>query len=91
MDWNGIGTFALFIASGAVGLGVIALRGYKATLASKLEMARLRRVEDVPEQVAGQIRDLEDQIQRLTDRLDFTEKLLDSGREGAPADPRTVR
>jgi hypothetical protein len=82
VDWDGVGTFALFIASGGVGLGVIALKAYRAKLAAKLEWARLER-EDAPSEVAAQVRDLEDQVQRLTERLDFTEKLLGSGPEGA--------
>ena len=86
MDWDGVGTFALFISSGAVGLGVIALRAYKAKLASRLEWARLERSDDVPEQTLGQIRDLEDQLLRLTERVDFTESLLGSGEEVAAGD-----
>ena len=82
MDWDGIGTFALFISSGAIGVGIITLRAYKAKLASKLEWARLERADDVPEQALGQIQDLEEQVQRLAERVDFTEKLLGSGREG---------
>ena len=85
MDWDGVGTFALFIASGGVGLGIIALKAYKARLASKLEWARLERADDVPDRVEGQIRDLEEQVERLTERVDFTEKLLAPRREGAPA------
>ena len=80
MDWDGIGTFALFLSSGAIGVGIIALRAYKAHLASKLEWARLKRTDDVPEETLGQIRDLEEQVQRLTERVDFTENLLGSGR-----------
>ena len=40
MDWDGIGTLALFFSSGAVGVGIIALLAYKAKLTSKLEQAR---------------------------------------------------
>jgi Mg2+ and Co2+ transporter CorA len=84
VDWDGVGTFAMFIASGAVGLGIIALRAYKARLASKLDFARLQRERDVSdEDVQEQIRDLEDQVQRLTERVDFTEKLLSSGSRDA--------
>jgi hypothetical protein len=81
MDWDGVGTFALFIGSGAVGLGIVGLRAYKAHLASKLEWARLKRTDDVPEEALGQIRDLEAQVQRLTERVDFTENLLGPGLE----------
>jgi hypothetical protein len=83
VDWDGVGTFALFIASGGVGVAIIALKAYKAKLASKLEWARLERTDEPPDQVLGQIRELEDQVERLTERLDFTEKLLDSGRVAA--------
>ena len=79
MDWDGVGTFAMFIASGAVGVALAALGAYKAKLASKLEFVRLQRDEDVPERVQEQIRDLEDQVQRLSERVDFTEKLLAPG------------
>jgi hypothetical protein len=79
VDWDGVGTFAMFLASGAVGVGIIALKAYKAKLASKLEWARLDRESHAPDDVQEQIQGLEDQVQRLTERLDFTEKLLASG------------
>ena len=80
MDWDGVGTFAMFLASGAVGVGIVLLKAYKAKLASKLEFARLEKYREAPDdEVQEQIRDLEDQVQRLTERLDFTEKLLSSG------------
>ena len=84
MDWDGVGTFAMFISSGAIGLAIIALRAYKAKLASKLEWARLVRAEDdAPEQALEQILELEEQVQRLTERVDFTEKLLGDGQDVA--------
>jgi len=80
VDWDGVGTFAMFLASGAIGVGVVALKAYKAKLASKLEFARLERDREAPDDhVQEQIRDLEDQVQRLSERLDFTEKLLSPG------------
>ena len=82
MDWDGIGTFALFISSGAIGVGIIALRAYKAKLASKLEWARLQRSDDAPDHALEQIRELEQQVHSLTERVDFTEKLLGDGRSG---------
>ena len=66
-----------------IGAGVITLYAYRAKLASKLEWARLHAAEDVPEQTLEQIHDLQEQVERLTERVDFTEKLLDSGAEGA--------
>ena len=68
-----------FLILMAAGVGLIALRAYKARLASKLEWARLERASDVPDATQEQIRDLEEQVQRLTERVDFTEKLIGSG------------
>ncbi|MEM7415865.1 MAG: hypothetical protein AAF389_10245 [Gemmatimonadota bacterium] len=79
MDWDGIGTFALFMSSGAVGVGVILLRAYKAKLAANLERMRLEQSGEGPDYAHEQIRDLEDQLQRLTERLEFNERLLDRG------------
>ncbi len=77
-----IATIVFFAISGVVGAGVITLYAYKAKLASKLEWARLHAAEDVPEQALGQIQDLEERLERLTERVDFNEKLLDAGRKG---------
>jgi hypothetical protein len=86
VDWDGVGTFALFLASGAVGLGVIALKGYQAKLASKLEWARLERIgDDVPDDHTDQMLQLEAKVDRLTERLDFTEKLLGDGADKSGA------
>ena len=81
MDWDGIGTFALFLASGAVGLGLIALRAYKAKLASMLAKEKLKQASNTPEHLESQIQHLEAQVHRLTERVDFTERLLGDGRE----------
>jgi len=81
MDWDGIGTFALFLSSGAVGLGIVALRAYKARLASKLELARIERESGVPDETREQLQNLEDEVRRLTDRVDFTERLLGDGED----------
>lgn len=80
MDWDGQGTFALFIASGGVAGGLIYLKGYQAKLGSKLEWARLERMgHDVADDQTDQILQLEAKVDRLTERLDFTEKLLGDG------------
>ena len=79
MDWDGVGTFALFLASGAVGVGLIALRAYKAQLAAKLDSERLRRSSTPPDEVLEQIRELETKVERLTDRADFADRLLGEG------------
>lgn len=80
MDWDGVGTFAFFIATGGIGLGLVALRAVKAQLAWKLEMERLRRSNAPPDEVLEQMRALETQVQRLTERVDFTERLIGDGR-----------
>ncbi len=77
-----IATIVFFAISGIVGAGVIGLNAYKTKLAAKLEWARLHAAEDVPEQAQGQIQDLEERLERLTERVDFNEKLLDAGPKG---------
>jgi len=81
VDWDGIGTLALFLSSGAVGVGIIALLAYKARLTSKLEQARIASASDVPDETREHLQDLEDKVRRLTDRVDFTERLLGDGRD----------
>jgi hypothetical protein len=90
VDWDGVGTFALFLASGGVIGGVIALKGYQAKLASKLELARLERMGlDVADDQTDQILQLEAKVDQLAERLDFTEKLLGdgAGKTGPEGDP----
>jgi hypothetical protein len=79
VDWDGIGTFALFLSSGAVGVAIIMLRAYKARLAAKLEWARLA-AGGGPDDAQEQIRDLEEQVRKLTERVEFNERLLEGGR-----------
>ena len=76
MDWDGVGTFALFLSSGAIGLGVIALKAYEAKLASKLERMRLEGADDSAAESLERIGELEERVQQLTDRAEFTDKLL---------------
>lgn len=76
MDWDGVGTFALFLSSGAIGLGIIALRGYQARLASKLELARLERGRDARDDTSERLQELEDQVKSIGERVDFTDQLL---------------
>ena len=89
MDWDGVGTFALFISSGAVGVGLIALRAYKARLAAKLEFARLERSNEAAEETLEVVRELADEVRRLGDRVDFNEKLLEGGPVGTEAGERS--
>jgi len=89
LDWDGVGTFAMFLASGAVGVGVILLRAYKARLAATVERARIESSGDAPSLDEERIAALEGQLARLTERLDFNEQLLTGGsqdaRTGIPA------
>ncbi|MDX1395225.1 MAG: hypothetical protein R3195_12585 [Gemmatimonadota bacterium] len=84
MDWDGVGTFAMFFASGAVGVGVIMLRAYKARLEASLEKTRIEAESRRPELDDGRLDELENQVRRLTERLEFNEKLLERG--SAPTD-----
>ena len=88
MDWDGIGTAALFLSSGAVGVGVIILRAYQAKLAAKIETARLARSGGDPDYAQEQIRDLEEQVRRLGERVEFSEKLLAGDDEASAVETR---
>ena len=81
MDWDGIGTFALFMSSGAVGVGMILLRAYKAKLTAKVEMARLEAAARDSNYAQEHVRDLEEQIRQLNERVDFNERLVAGGEE----------
>lgn len=81
MDWDGIGTFALFFSTGAVGVGVVVLRAYQAKLAAKLEQVRIEHSASGPDLDVEQMRDLEEKVARLTERVDFQENLLGDGRD----------
>ena len=70
----------MFLSLGAIGVGLIVLRAFKAKLASNLEWERLRRSDTPPEEVLEQIQYLEAQVHRLTERVDFTERLVGDGR-----------
>ena len=83
MDWDGVGTFALFISSGAVGVGLVFLKAYSLTLKSKLERERIRAGANTVDEVLDQVQTLNHQVERLTERVDFSERLLSSG-QGAP-------
>ena len=79
MDWDGVGTFALFLSSGAVGLGLVLLKAYRLRLQHKMEMARLKDRSDGSEEVLEHLQHLEQRLARLDERVDFTEKLLTEG------------
>lgn len=79
MDWDGVGTFALFLSSGAVGVGLILLRAYRLRLQHKIEVARLGSQTDLSEDVMEHLQSLEDRMGRLDERVEFTERLLTEG------------
>ena len=76
MDWDGIGTFALFLSGGAVSLAIVAFRAYKTKLAAKLEFERLRRSSTPVDEVVEQVQALETEVRRLKERVEFSERLL---------------
>ena len=79
MDWDGIGTAALFLGTGGIGVAMIALRAYKARLDSRLEWERLRRSNPPSEEGLEQMRELETKVRWLSERVAFTERLLGKG------------
>lgn len=87
MDWDGVGTFAMFIATGGVGVCLVALRAYKAKLASQIEIERIRgqSAEAQSEEVAERMLRLEAVVGRLAERTEFTERLL-TDRSEAPSE-----
>ena len=79
MDWDGVGTFALFLSSGAIGVGLILLRAYYLKLKARIEEARIHAIS------SDSIEELRHEMHRLSERVDFTERLLSSGRQTEPA------
>lgn len=75
MDWDGVGTFAMFLSSGAVGVGIILLKAYKAKLAATLEKARLEYSSG--DYAQEHVRELENEIRQLRERVEFNERLIE--------------
>ena len=82
MDWDGIGTFALFMSMGGLGVAAILFEAYKARLAARLEQARIEAGTAEPTELQEQVERLESHVLRLNERLDFTERLLERGEAG---------
>ena len=89
MDWNGIGTFALFFSTGAMGVGLIILAGFRMKLKHRLDLQRLQggsgegpaeEVEQLREEMHDLLEQQSAQIAELQERLDFTERLLTKGK-----------
>ncbi len=86
MDWDGVGTFALFLSMGGVSLGLMVLAGFRMKLKQRLELQRLQG--DSPDEIEHLREELHDileqqnaQIVDLQERLDFTERLLTKGKD----------
>ena len=86
MDWDGVGTFALFLSMGGVSLGLMVLAGFRMKLKQRLEMQRLEggsqdEIEQLREELHDALEQQHAQITDLQERLDFTERLLTKGKE----------
>ncbi len=79
MDMDGIGTMALFLSSGVIGAGLILLSAYRMTIKASLEKVRMQAIS------RETVEDLHHQMRRLSERVDFAERLLESGRVAQPA------
>ena len=83
--WNTAGAFALFISSGAVGVGMILLAGYRMKLKHRLEEARLKSaslegLDEFRQEVHELLAQQQAQLDEVHERLDFAERLLTQGR-----------
>ena len=88
MDFDGIGTMALFLSSGAVGVCAIFLAGYRMKLRADIEKHRLGAgaggsADDLREEMRQAIENQNHQIDELHERLDFAERLLSRGGAGS--------
>lgn len=86
MDWDGLGTLALFFSMGGVSLGLMVLAGFRMKLKQRLELQRLEGgshedVEQLREEMHDALEQQHAQIADLQERLDFTERLLTKGKE----------
>lgn len=86
MDWDGIGTAAFFLSSGVVVVGAIILRAYALRLKHRLETEKLRRGDGDDSEFTETLLALQDQMSRLNDRMDFTERLLSAPDESSGGD-----
>ena len=62
MDMDGVGTFALFLSAGGIGMGLVWLASFRMKLKHKLELARLGgQSDDAVDQLRGEMHDLIEQ------------------------------
>jgi hypothetical protein len=84
MDMDSIGAFAMFLSTGAFGIGWIWLWAYRMKLKNGLEREKLRAssndtVEELRQEVHDLLAQQASQLDDLHERLDFTERLLTQG------------
>ncbi len=89
MDMDGIGTAAMFLSSGVIGVGLIWLAAYRTKLKVGLDRDRLHGPsDDAVDELRQEMHDLlaqqASQLDDLHERLDFTERLLSQGPKGEP-------
>lgn len=89
MDMDGIGTFAMFLSTGAIGLAWIWLMAYRAKLKAETDRERLRgsssdAVEELRQETHDLLSQQAAQLDDLQERLDFTERLLTKGQGEEP-------
>ena len=86
MDFDGIGTMALFLSCGAVGVGLIILAGYRMRLKAQIEKHRLggsgstSDLDDLRDEIRDTLAQQATQIDEIHERLDFAERLLTHGK-----------
>ncbi len=85
MEWDAIGTFAMFLAAGAASIAWTVYAGYRVKINSELERERLRATstdaaEDLRRELHDVIAQQQAQLDELNERIDFTERMLASGR-----------
>ena len=87
MDWDGIGTAAFFLASGGTVASLALLKAYSLSLKAKIEQERIRAAAHGNDEILEELQTLTTQVHRLSERVDFTEKLVGSGQKpAAPAE-----
>lgn len=92
MEWDAAGTFAMFLAAGAVGVACVVLAGFRLKLKARLELERMRLesgagaadsaragVEALRQEMHEHLGQQAAQLDELHERLDFAERLLTQG------------
>lgn len=83
MDVGAIIALVSIGVGGALGLGGLLLGAYKVRLDAMRRQAELVG-QRIDERTIARIEELESRVEQLTERADFTDKLLGSGRETGP-------